>query len=83
MESNINEKRRPTSWPMWFAGAAVLLVFYDLSVGPADRLDSAGLISPAVREVLLVFYYPLRFLHDNGPHEIRDLLLWYTRLWHP
>ena len=62
----------------WFGGVLLALVLYVLSVGPADRLHSAGFLPDQAR----VIYAPLTWaMEADQSGTTTRCLLWYLRLW--
>lgn len=69
----------------WFSPAGFvfllvgMLVFYVLAIGPLEWLDNRGVFSNSTREVLMVLYFPVRWLVENSD-AFAGWILWYAEL---
>jgi hypothetical protein len=61
----------------WLLWSFTILVLYVLSVGPAFRLELAGLISPAVNEII---YAPIQYACLRCRAAAR-VYVWYLHIW--
>jgi hypothetical protein len=79
----MEEQRNRRPWNLWLMTGLAATVAYFMSIGPAEYLDSRSLLTSTVYDALVVFYTPLRLVHENSIQPIRDTMDWYIDLWTP
>jgi hypothetical protein len=81
--------RKKPGVAFWATVAAIVLVLYPLSYGPAcwgiNVMAKRRWLRPDtdwIRQAIFVVYFPVRRLHSDGPEPIERAIDWYAHLWY-
>jgi hypothetical protein len=77
---DMSEDRKKPGVAFWATVVLVAVLAYPLSLLPLVWLNSRDMIPDegVVHDVVWVYCYPVRWLHDNGPGWFREFIDWAT-----
>jgi len=78
----MSDDRKKLGWTVWATEALVgLPLLYLASFGPSVWLANHGYVSDGVSEFIATVYFPIVWLHVDGPGPISHAIEWYAELW--